>query len=281
MTAGADGANVSPGTEPQGGSRRDGLTTRSDDHGRELVALGKERFQRGDHSAAASFLEQALAAGVDWPDVHHLLGLAYHNLGEYPLAQRSFERALELNPGYVEAALNLSIVCNDLGQYERAQQVYSAATLRAQAGRKEDRTGDLALEAWGKAKIANLHAAVAEAYASSRRPRDAASEYRRALGLCPQFADLRLKLAHCLADAGEREAALTELKRAVAEAPAFAPARVALGIALYTQGAREEAATHWEHVLRQDPGHRTAATYLKLARSPETAPRAASARGSS
>lgn len=256
------------------------MTTPSDDHGRELVALGKERFQRGDHSAAAGCFEQALASGVNWPDVHHLLGLSYHHLGEYTQAQRAFETALQLNPAYVEAALNLAIVCNDLGQYDRARQVYESAVNHSQRTREPDRSGDEPLDGWSKAKIANLHAEVGEAYASSRRPRDAANEYRKALALCPQFADLRLKLAQCLGDAGQRAEALEQLREAVAQAPAFLPARIALGISLYALGHREQAAAHWEEVLRQDPNHRTATTYLKLARTPETTPRAASRRGS-
>jgi tetratricopeptide (TPR) repeat protein len=196
------------------------------------------------------------------------LGLVYHHLGDYVQAQRSFERALALNPEYVEAALNLAIVCNDLGQHERARDLYQAAVAQAARGRApRDGSGDEPLDAWSKAKIANLHAAVAEGYASVRRPRDAAVEYRKALQLCPQFVDLRLKLAQCLTDAGQRAEALAEHRAAAESAPAFLPARVALGISLYASGRVDEAAAEWEEVLRIDPGHRAAAMYLKLARS--------------
>ncbi len=237
-----------------------------DDQLRELVALGKEHFQRGDYSLAAGQLEQVVARGAAFADVHHMLGVIYHQLGEFESAQRAFQKALDINPGYIEAALNLAIVCNDLGQYERAQQVYGDAVARAHSKAPRDPNGDEPLDSYTRGKIANLHAAVADGYLSVRRPNDAASEYRRALSLCPTFVDLRLKLAGALRDAGDVDGSLAEFRIAVQHAPAYVPARVALGTALYADGKLDEAVAQWEEVLRMDPGHRTAGMYLKLAR---------------
>ncbi len=237
-----------------------------DDQLRELVALGREHFQRGDYSLAAGHLEQALARGVVFADVHHMLGVIYHHLGEFEAAQRALQKALDINPGYVEAGLNLAIVCNDLGQYERAQKIYGAAVERARARGKREPNGDEPMDSYTRGKIANLHAAVADGYMSIRRPTDAAAEYRRALSLCPTFVDLRLRLAHALREANDIEGAVAEFRIAVQHAPAYVPARVALGVALYTGGKLEEAVGQWEEVLRMDPQHRIASMYLKLAR---------------
>src|SRR3954469_19436569 len=149
-----------------------------DDAVRELVALGKEHFQRGEWSLAAGHLEQVVARGAAFADVHHMLGVAYHQLGEFEAAQRAFQRAIEINPSYVEAALNLAIVCNDLGQYERAQQVYGEAVARAKANGPREANGDEPLDGYTRGKLANLHAAVVDGYLSVRRPNDAATEYR-------------------------------------------------------------------------------------------------------
>jgi tetratricopeptide (TPR) repeat protein len=237
-----------------------------DDQVRELVALGKEHFHRGDWSLAAGNLEQVVARGAAFADVHHMLGIAYHQLGEFESAQRAFQKALEINPGYVEAALNLAIVCNDLGQYERAQQIYSDAVARTRSKQLRDPNGDEPLDGYTRGKIANLHAAVGDGYLSVRRPNDGAAEYRRALSLCPTFVDLRLKLAHALREAGDVEGSLAEFRLAVQHAPAYVPARVALGTALHASGKLDEAVAQWEEVLRMDPSHRIAGMYLKLAR---------------
>lgn len=237
-----------------------------DDQVRELVALGKEHFQRGDYSLAAGHLEQVVARGTAFADVHHMLGVIYHHLGEFEAAQKGFQRALEINPGYVEAALNLAIVCNDMGQYERARQVYTDAVARARSKQPRDPNGDEPIDNFTKGKIANLHAAVGDGYLSVRRPNDAAAEFRRALSLCPTFVDLRLKLAAALRDSGDVEGALSEFRLAVQHAPAYVPARVALGAALYASGKLDEAVSQWEEVLRMEPTHRSAGMYLKLAR---------------
>lgn len=237
-----------------------------DDHVRELVALGKEHFNRGDYALAAGPLEQVVARGAAFADVHHMLGVIYHHLGEFESAQRAFQKALDINPGYLEAALNLAIVCNDMGQYERAAQVYGDAVARSRSKQPRDPNGDEPLDSFTKGKIANLHAAVGDGYLSVRRPNDAASEYRRALSLCPTFIDLRLKLAAALGDAGDGEGALAEFRLAVQHGPAYVPARVALGTALYTGGKLDEAVAQWEEVLRMEPSHRTAGMYLKLAK---------------
>jgi len=237
-----------------------------DDQVRELVALGKEHFQRGDWSLAAGHLEQVVARGGAFADVHHMLGVIYHQLGEFESAEMAFEKALEINPRYVEAALNLAIVCNDLGQYERARQVYDDAVARVRSYQLRDPSGDEPLDSYTRGKVANLHAAVADGYLSVRRPNDAAAEYRRALSLCPTFVDLRLKLAHALREANDLEGSLAEYRIAVQHAPAYVPARVSLGTALYVGGKLDEAVAQWEEVLRMDPSHRTAGMYLKLAR---------------
>jgi tetratricopeptide (TPR) repeat protein len=236
-----------------------------DDAVRELVALGKEHFQRGDWSLAAGHLEQVIARGAAFADVHHMLGVCYHQMGEFDPAQRAFERALEINPGYVEASLNLAILCNDLGQYEKAQKVYSNALERSRDGARTT-SGDEPLDAFTRGKIANLHAAVGDAYLAARRPADAALEFRRALDLSPGFVDLRMKLASALRESGDAESAATELRRAVRDAPAYVPARVALGLACSAGGKLADAIEQWEEVLRMDPRHRTAQLYLKLAR---------------
>lgn len=237
-----------------------------DDHVRELVALGKEHFQRGDYSLAAGHLEQVVARGAAFADVHHMLGVIYHHLSEFEAAQAAFQKALEINPGYVEAALNLAIVCNDMGQYERGRQVYGDAVARARSRQPRDPNGDEPIDNFTKGKIANLHATVGDGYLSVRRPNDAAAEYRRALALCPTFIDLRLKLAAALRESGDGDGALAEFRLAVQHAPAYVPARVALGTALYASGKLDEAVAQWEEVLRMEPLHRTAGMYLKLAR---------------
>jgi len=246
------------------GRQHDG--ERMDDQLRELVALGREHFQRGDYSLAAGHLEQAVARGLAFADVHHMLGVIYHHLGEFEAAQRAPAKGAgdqsRLCRGGAEPGHRLQ---RPRAVRSRPAGVRSGAGAGARQGKHEP-NGDEPMDAYTRGKIANLHAAVADGYLSIRRPGDASSEYRRALTLCPTFVDLRLRLAHALREANDVEGAVAEFRIAVQHAPAYLPARVALGTALYSGGKLEEAIQQWEEVLRMDPQHRMAGMYLKMAR---------------
>lgn len=53
---------------------------------------------------AAASLQQAVAAGADWPDVHARLGDLLKENGKPALARHHYGRALQLNRGYTRAA---------------------------------------------------------------------------------------------------------------------------------------------------------------------------------
>src|SRR5256885_9768758 len=149
---------------------------------RELVALGKDHYQRGEYAAAAGIFEQVIARGAAYADVHHLLGLIYHQMGEFESALHALEKAVEINPGYVEAVLNLAILCNDVGQYERAQQLYAQATEGARGGPK-DALGDEPLDSFSRGKISHLPSPVGGGQMSCRRPPAPPRQHPRALTL--------------------------------------------------------------------------------------------------
>src|SRR5689334_14939956 len=124
----------------------------------DLIHRGRDAYQRGDMSKAESLLTQALSKGASgYADVHHILGVIYHSWGHFSKARGEFEEALRINPDYTEAALNLSITYNDLGRYAEAREVFQRAMPR-----EGEPTDSLT-----KAKIANLHAAVGDAYRSA------------------------------------------------------------------------------------------------------------------
>ncbi|MFO0728048.1 MAG: tetratricopeptide repeat protein [Myxococcota bacterium] len=220
-----------------------------------LLTRGREAYRRGDLVKAELALTEALDRGAhDYADVHHLLGVVYHSWGLYSKARSAFETALRINPRYAEAALSLSITYNDLGRYTEAQEVLADVVRPSQGG----------LDPLTRAKIANLHAAVGDAYRSATLPAEAAIEFRRALKLSPQFVDIRLRLAQCLSEAGDAQAAVVELRQALTDNPHYVPALLQLGLLLYGLGDRAGAREALESVLRLKPGHERATTYLRM-----------------
>jgi tetratricopeptide (TPR) repeat protein len=230
-----------------------------------LVARGRAHHAAGEDADAIACLTEALNAKAAYPDVYHLLGVIYHQQGRLNDAEEMFQQALRLNPAYTEAALNLVVTCNDLGKYAEAQAIYQQAMRAVQQAPRE-------LDPFVKGKIANMHADLGATYRAVGIHDEAIREYRRALALCPAFADLRTELAKTLHEAGDLPAAIRELELVRAESPRLVPALLHLGLAYQAAGRREDAAAQWREVLQVDPANRSAKLYLSMHQPDELSP---------
>src|SRR5215468_1404977 len=210
-----------------------------DDRIRELIALGRDHYERGEYDKAERLLTEVTRTARGYADIFNMLGVIYHDQGRYAQAQEAFEQAMRINPSYTEAALNLAVTYNDLGKYHEAKEIYSKAMVRS---RGEPRS----LDPFAKGKIANMHAELGDAYAG--------------LGL----ADIRTKLGLALRDMGRAEEALRELRAVKQLNPSFLPGRIHLGVTLYSLGRLDDAVQEWEDVLALDPANRSAKMYVQM-----------------
>lgn len=226
---------------------------------RQAYALGRACFEQGDDAQASVWLTKLVATRAGFADVHYMLGLLAERRGELESASRSLEEALRINPGYVEARLALVSVCEQQGDYERAREVASRG-----AGRR-DAAGDERVDVTTRGKIANLQAALADAYREAGELREAVDAYRKALALCPEFHDIRHRLGLALREAGLPAQALREFARIQERSPGFLAASVQLGVTYFSLGRREEALREWRQVLARDASREDARWYLRLA----------------
>src|ERR1700722_16430038 len=214
-------------------------------------------YQKRECEKAEQMLRQALEGDDRLADVHDMLGVICHARGNFAQAEFHFERALAINPSYTEAALNLAVTYNDRGKYEAARQVY--ARIKGTPG------GTLqGLDPFARGKIANMHAEVGQAYADAGLVREAISEYEKAVGLCPQFADLRTRLGPLLRQSNRVQRTREQYEAAVASRPTYAPARIQLGVTLLSLGDGDSAAEQWRKVLELDPENVRARMYLRI-----------------
>ena len=221
------------------------------------LKLGREHYAAREYDKAEAYLLKVVDAGIRYADVMHILGVIYHSQGRLALAESYFEQALTINPNYIEAALNLAITYNDLGQYTKAKSLYHHISNVKNA--RPDK-----IEPFARGKIANMHAALAQAYAEAGELSRAAAQYREALELCPDFVDIRTKFGQLLRDAGQLQEACDELEKAKICRPQYLPARFSLGITYLALGDRELAKREWSAVLEADPDNSTAEMYLKM-----------------
>jgi len=223
----------------------------------QLLEDAKERFAAQNYFGAVHLLEGLVESGKAFADAHHLLGLSRHLLGQSDRALEALDHALVLNPRYVEAHVHRALVLDALGRGEQA----AAALARARELGGETRQGIPATHA---ATLANLHAALGEAYSETGALDRAIEQYRRALELGPTFHDLRYRLARLLLEGGRPREAHEELERVIAARPKFFDARAALGLAAYVSGDLPAARTVWTELQRERPDDAKVRAYLAI-----------------
>lgn len=224
-----------------------------------LLAQARERFAVQDYYGASHLLQEVLESGRSFADVHHLLGLALALLGHSERALAEFERALALNPRYIEANIHRGILLNELGRGDEAEACFRAAVVHGEGGAA-------GFSRPVAAKLANSHAELGEAYAEAGSLSEAIEQFRRAVTLGPAFHDLRYRLARLLLEAGRPLEAREELEFIVAEHPDFLDAVASLGLAHYLGGDAASARELWARCQsRRAPNARVDA-YLAMAR---------------
>jgi tetratricopeptide (TPR) repeat protein len=222
-----------------------------------LLARARERFVVQDYYGTVHLLESVVDSGRAFADVHHLLGVSLSLLGQAERALGELERALELNPEYVEALIHQGLVLNELGRTEEAQNAFGRAAehlAKPTAG----------LPAPVAAQLANRHAELAETYAGAGALGRAIEQYESALELGPDYHDLRYRLGRLLLEAGRPLEAREALEEVVRARPNFVDAEAALGLAHYLSGDAVGARSVWQACLARRPENARVEAYLAM-----------------
>jgi tetratricopeptide (TPR) repeat protein len=222
-----------------------------------LLARARERFVVQDYYGTVHLLESVVDSGRAFADVHHLLGVSLSLLGQADRALGELGRALELNPGYVEALIHQGLVLNELGRTDEAQEAFG----RAAEHLSKPTAG---LPSPVAAQLANRHAELAETYAAAGALSRAIEQYESALELGPEFHDLRYRMARLLLEAGRPLEARDELEEVVNARPNFVDAEAALGLAHYLSGDAGGARSIWQACLARRPENARVEAYLAM-----------------
>jgi tetratricopeptide (TPR) repeat protein len=234
-----------------------------DDILKELLVVGREQYERREYDRAEQVLRQVLERTDRYADVFNMLGVIRHERGDFAGAEKYLERAVELNPNYTEALLNLAVTYNDLGKYEAGRQVYSQI-------RYGDGEGGLA-DPFARGKMANMHAELAQAYSDLGCKQKAIDELKKAVELCPMFADLQVRLGTLYRDIGNLGLARDHYVAGCEANPKYAVAHVLLGVVLLSLGSSDDAVGKWREALRVDPDNKNAKMYLRMVESQRNA----------
>lgn len=221
------------------------------------LARARERFAVQDYYGTVHLLEEIVAAGRAFADVHHLLGVSLSLLGQRERALTELTRALELNPRYLEALIHLGLVLSELGREAEAEDAFR----RAASSVAPPSDG---LPAPVASRLANQHADLAEAYAEAGALDRAVEQYQRALELGPGFVDLRYRMARLLLEAGRSLEARESLEEVLRLRPNFVDASAALGLAHFLSGDALGARDIWKACLSRRPENARVEAYLAM-----------------
>lgn len=223
---------------------------------RHQIQLGKELLKAKEHQKAEKIFLEILKKH-QLADVHNALGLSYAESGNFNAAEFCFQKALQINPNYMEAALNLSVLYNNLGLGKKSKDIYAKLKKYGASGRG-------AMDPLLMSKIANLFGEIGDLFHSVGEYREAIQAYDSAIDLCPGFLDIQTKRAIALRESGDKKKALKIFESLRSKAQKYAPLWVALGVTYYAQGRSLDAKKAWEKALKIEPNNTTAKTYLKL-----------------
>src|SRR5262245_35486617 len=174
-----------------------------------LLQQAHERFAVQDYYGSVHLLDEILDSGRRFADVYHLRGICLSLLGQPDRALEDFDRALALNPRYVDALVHRGVILVERGRTAEADASFQRAAALGQAG-----ANGFSRPVAGR--LANLHASLGDAYAEAGAVAEAIREYRRAVELGPDFHDLRYRLGRFLIESGRPLEAREELERIVA-----------------------------------------------------------------
>src|SRR5215510_7177992 len=148
-----------------------------------LAHLSEQRISLG-----LSSLQEAVRLDPESALYQNSIGVIFlHYLGKPVEAQREFEKALAIDPGYAEAQANVGVALAQQGRWSEAVSAYQRA---------------LSMPVYPTPEVA--YANLGWAYLNLNRPREAEEAYRAAIRLQPRFVQAFYFLGVLLEQEGRR-----------------------------------------------------------------------------
>jgi tetratricopeptide (TPR) repeat protein len=167
---------------------------------------GKRLMESGEYQPAAEKLRSAVVLlGSTNAQAYNYLGLACHHAGQFSEAERSYQRALALNPDLAEARFNLGCLWLSQNKLERARSELTTFILRRSSS----------AEGWLKLGTVQFH---------SKDLAGAEKSLSEAIRLSPQNAEALTELGLVRLQRGRPTDAVQLFAKALKEQPRYPPA---------------------------------------------------------
>jgi len=158
-----------------------------------MVVLVKANLALSRNELAESILDQAITTDDDNAELHYIRARLHQDQGNLGPALQSYQRAIQLNPAYVEARMALGLQQLASGNYTEALQQFRAAASLAPT-------------------LASVRLALGDAYRSTKQWQKASEQFDRVQEMEPQNAEVHFNIAVMLREAGEDYPGLSKLQ---------------------------------------------------------------------
>jgi tetratricopeptide (TPR) repeat protein len=229
-----------------------------------LRFLMVENFEK-----ALPFFLETVKKNPHHADAFFQMGYCLRNLGKYPEAIASYERAFRLKPEDPEIPNNLCVAYGMAGRFSEAlESCTTALRLKPDLAEAHNNLGwalhrlgrdQEAIEACKEAirynpDVAMAHFNLGNAYAGRQRYSDAIESYKHALHLDFNYAEGHLNLGAAYFELGRYEQATDSYKQAIRIKPVLADAHLALGMCYLRTGDRISAVEEYKILKELDKG---------------------------
>jgi tetratricopeptide (TPR) repeat protein len=226
-----------------------------------------------DDVKETQYLELALTKNPFLTDAHNNMGVIYLNQGKLKLAEQSFKKTIELDPGFKTAYMNLGVVYDRLGLYENAidmyKQVidkypnYSLGLLNLGIGYRRLQQYDRALEYFNRAVRAKKDYAagwgeIGYIYLLKKEHKKAIQYFLKSLRYDKKYKYSLANIGYCYAELGQYQNAITYLTQAANYYPDYAWPANKLGLIYYYNLKNKKQAEFWfRKAIKREPNNKT------------------------
>lgn len=184
--------------------------------------LGNALQVQGQLELAVESYQKAISIQPDFVEAHSNLGNALQAQGRFDEAVESYRRALSIKPDFVQAHGNLGNALQAQGKFDEAVESYRRALLL-------------------KPDYVKVHGNLGNALQALGKLDGAVESYQRALSISPDLAEVHSDLGNALQAIGKLDDAVECYRRALSINPNFADAYSNLGNAFQSQGRLDDA----------------------------------------
>jgi len=211
--------------------------------------LGLDYSRQGRLDEALSHYQKAVMIDPGYVEAHSNLGILYHSQGKFNEALSCYAQALSIDPHYVEAENNRGLTYFAMGRHDQ-----SLSSLN----------GALAINP----DFAEAHYNLGHMHAAQGMLDDAIASYRQAVAIDPYYVEAHYNLGNAYFDKHLYDQSIAAYKKALEVNPAHAMAYNNLGNAYANKKLPDDAIAAYKKALAVNPDYITAynnlgTTYLE------------------